>query len=147
MVNLKKKYLPLIILASLLLIPNALASITIPTNVYFLVDGVWRNFSAEHTFSTVERISGIWYFDGHTFNEVEGHIYIPPIPRNQVITMFNVALLILGLIIVVFMAAMILNAFRVNGNFDLIVFIVFMGFIFVILLTVVIVNLVFVSLL
>jgi hypothetical protein len=74
MMPLKKLLWLTLSLLLFLSIPLVMSPITVPTSTYFSVNGVWKHFSEEHTFSTVERINGIWYFDGKTFDEVEGEV-------------------------------------------------------------------------
>jgi hypothetical protein len=72
---------------------------------------------------------------------------IPDTTRSYIVSNFNVALLIVGLCSIILMASMIFLAFKSMGEFNLSLFIVFMGFCFAIMIAIVIVNLVFVSLL
>lgn len=61
-------------------IPFAQASVYVPTTTYFYINGTWKHFVTDHTFTNVTRINGVWYFDGETFNNVLENLAEPDSP-------------------------------------------------------------------
>lgn len=127
-----------------LITSSASASWTIGTNQNFLINGEWKHFTQEHTFTTVYKDSnGIWYFDGQTYDQIE----TPSTPSwSAIVISFNQALVILSIIPLIAAVGILIVAVKMRETIDLKLLIALIGFVVLIVMAVVILNLTFVSL-
>jgi uncharacterized membrane protein YozB (DUF420 family) len=111
------------VLTMLLFISSVYASVTVPVTAFFFIDGEWKHFAAEHTFTTVQRIADIWYFDGQTFDQVEGGV-APSLITPQIagvfamiVSNFNVGIAIGSLSILILVGVFVIKGDLKNATY------------------------------